>query len=109
MVRQKDIQRCKRRTRLDMKHRTGGFKYIENFGINGRPHLNGNTVAMVEVFVKGAEQNGHDVTVVPVCSKHISWCKACEYCHTKGDGKCIQQDDMQEINFRSATEHSYSL
>ena len=22
---------------------------------------------------------------------------ACEYCHTKGRGSCIQQDDMQEI------------
>lgn len=65
--------------------------------LNGSPRPNGNTAAMVEAFVKGAEQNGHDVTIVPVCSKHISGCKACEYCHTKGDRKCIQQDDMQEI------------
>lgn len=62
--------------------------------LNGSPHLNGNTAAMVEAFVKGAGQNGHDVTVVPVCCKHISGCKACEYCHTKGDGKCIQPEDM---------------
>lgn len=65
--------------------------------LNGSPRPNGNTAAMVEAFVKGAGQNGHDVMVVPVSSKHISGCKACEYCHTKGDGKCIQQDDMQEI------------
>lgn len=65
--------------------------------LNGSPRPNGNTAAMVGAFVKGAEQSGHDITVVPVCSKHISGCKACEYCHTKGDGKCIQQDDMQEI------------
>lgn len=65
--------------------------------LNGSPRLNGNTAAMVEAFVKGAELNSHDVTVVSVCSKHISGCKACEYCHTKGDRKCIQQDDMQEI------------
>lgn len=65
--------------------------------LNGSPRLNGNTAAMVEAFVKGAEQNSHDITVVPVCSKQISGCKACEYCHTKGDRKCIQQDDMLEI------------
>lgn len=65
--------------------------------LNGSPRPKGNTAAMVEAFVKGAEQNGHNITVVPVCSKNISGCKACEYCHTKGEGKCIQQDDMQEI------------
>lgn len=65
--------------------------------LNGSPRPKGNTAAMVEAFVKGAKQKGHDVTVVPVCSKNISGCKACEFCHTKGEGKCIQQDDMQEI------------
>lgn len=65
--------------------------------LNGSPRLKGNTAAMVEAFVDGSKQNNHDITVVPVCSKKISGCKACEYCHTKGEGKCIQQDDMQEI------------
>ena len=65
--------------------------------LNGSPHSKGNTAAMVEAFVEGAGENGHDIMVVPVCSKEISGCKACEYCHTKGNGKCIQQDDMQEI------------
>lgn len=67
MVRQKDIQRYKRRTRLVMKHRTGGFKYNENFSIK---------------------------------RKSASKWKYCSYgrgIYTKGDGKCIQQDDMQEI------------
>ena len=27
----------------------------------------------------------------------IAGCLACEYCHTKGNGTCIQHDDMQEI------------
>lgn len=27
----------------------------------------------------------------------IAGCRACEYCHTKGNGRCIQQDDMQQI------------
>lgn len=65
--------------------------------LNGSPRPNGNTAAMVNAFVEGAEKNGHDITVVAVCSKKIAGCLACEYCHTKGNGRCIQQDDMQEI------------
>ena len=28
---------------------------------------------------------------------NIRGCLACEYCHTKGAGQCVQKDDMQEI------------
>lgn len=65
--------------------------------LNGSPRPNGNTAAMVEAFVAGARESSHKVTVIPVCQKKIAGCLACEYCHTKGGGKCIQQDDMQEI------------
>lgn len=65
--------------------------------LNGSPRTNGNTAAMVNAFAEGAKENGHTITVVPVCKKKIAGCLACEYCHTKGAGKCIQQDDMQEV------------
>ena len=65
--------------------------------LNGSPRPNGNTAAMVSAFSEGATENGHQVTVVSVCQKKIAGCLACEYCHTKGNGKCIQNDDMQEI------------
>ena len=65
--------------------------------LNGSPRPNGNTAAMVEAFVSGAKENGHEITVVPVCQKKIAGCLACECCHTKGNGKCVQNDDMQEI------------
>ena len=65
--------------------------------LNGSPRLHGNPAAMVDAFVNGAMENGHKVTVVNVCQKKIAGCLACEYCHTKGERKCIQQDDMQEI------------
>lgn len=61
--------------------------------LNGSPRANGNTAAMVNAFVEGAKENGHHITVVPICQKKIAGCLACEYCHTK----CIQRDDMQEI------------
>ncbi len=27
----------------------------------------------------------------------IAGCLACEYCHTKGEGNCIQKDDLEKI------------
>ena len=65
--------------------------------LNGSPRPKGNTTAMVDAFVKGTKEHGHTVTVILVCQKKIAGCLACEYCHTKDEGKCIQQDDMQEV------------
>lgn len=65
--------------------------------LNGSPRIKGNTAALIKAFVEGAQENGHEITVVPVCQKKILGCLACEYCHTKGEGRCVQQDDMQEI------------
>ncbi len=65
--------------------------------LNGSPRPKGNTKQMVDAFREGAESVGHHVDVVDVCKKKIAGCLACEYCHTKGNGVCIQKDDMQEV------------
>ena len=65
--------------------------------LNGSPHVNGNTTAMVNAFKEGAESKGHTVDVIQVGTKQIRGCLACEYCHTKGNGKCIQKDDMTQV------------
>lgn len=65
--------------------------------LNGSPRTNGNTAGMVKTFRESAEAAGHTVTVFEVCKMDVKGCKACEYCHGKGQGKCIQKDDMQEI------------
>lgn len=65
--------------------------------LNGSPRQSGNTMQMVQAFREGAEAAGHHVHVVDVCRKRIAGCLACEYCHTKGKGTCIQKDDMQEV------------
>ena len=65
--------------------------------LNGSPRSKGNTKQMIEAFQKGAEAAGHQVDVVDVCRMKIGGCLACECCHTKGNGICIQEDDMQEI------------
>lgn len=65
--------------------------------LNGSPRPQGSTKQMVEAFREGAVSSGHQVDVVDVCRKKISGCLACEYCHAKGNGGCVQKDDMQEI------------
>ena len=63
----------------------------------GSPRKNGNSSAMADAFTQGAESAGHQVVRFDVAGMDISGCKGCEYCHTQGDGQCIQQDDMYKI------------
>lgn len=65
--------------------------------LNGSPRPDGNTAAMAKAFARGAAESGHEVNLISVCQKNIGGCLACEYCHTRGNGRCIQQDDMQQI------------
>ena len=65
--------------------------------LNGSPRPGGNTAQMSEAFRSGAESAGHEVTVLNVARMNIRGCLACEYCHTRGNGDCVQKDDMQQI------------
>ncbi len=65
--------------------------------LQASPRPNGNTAWMAEVYKNAAEAAGHQVTLVNVSKKKIAGCLACEYCHGKGNGACIQKDDMQEL------------
>lgn len=65
--------------------------------LNGSPRPKGNTKQMIEAFQEGAAASGHQMDIVDVCQKRIAGCLACEYCHTKGNGTCIQKDDMLEV------------
>ena len=63
---------------------------------NGSPRKQ-NTSAMVQAFIEGAEAAGHEVEELQVGKMKITGCLACEYCHTKGGGACIQKDDLEKI------------
>lgn len=65
--------------------------------LNGSPRPKGNTAEMVAVFQEAAEKAGHQVDALNVCRMDIKGCMACEYCHGKGNGECVQKDGMQEI------------
>ena len=65
--------------------------------LQGSPRAQGNTAWMAEEFRQAASAAGHQVTLVDVAHKKIAGCLACEYCHNKGNGACIQKDDMQDL------------
>ena len=64
--------------------------------LNGSPRKQ-NTSAMVAAFIEGAEAAGHEVKEYQVGRMKIAGCLGCEYCHTKGEGACIQKDDFEKI------------
>ena len=64
--------------------------------LNGSPRKQ-NTAAMAEAFAEGARAAGHEVEVLQVGKMKINGCLACEYCHGKGEGKCVQKDDMEKV------------
>ena len=64
--------------------------------LNGSPKV-GNTAAMVDAFAEGAKEAGHEVEILHVGKMKIGGCLACEYCHGKGEGTCVQKDDMETV------------
>jgi multimeric flavodoxin WrbA len=64
--------------------------------LNGSPRAE-NTAAMVKAFADAAQEAGHEVEVLHVGKMKIAGCLGCNYCHTKGEGKCIQQDDLAKL------------
>ena len=65
--------------------------------LQGSPRADGNTAWMAEEYKKAAEAAGHEVKLVNVARKKIAGCMACGYCRNKGNGACIQKDDMQDL------------
>ena len=64
--------------------------------LNGSPRKE-NTAAMVDAFKAGAEEAGNEVCVLHVGKMKIGGCLGCEYCHVKGEGQCVQKDDMGQV------------
>ena len=65
--------------------------------LNGSPRPKGNTKQMIDAFCAGLEKAGHEWEALDVCRLNIHGCLACEYCHGKGNGQCVQKDDMQSV------------
>ncbi len=65
--------------------------------LNGSPRPKGNTKQMIDAFCEGLRSAGHEFEVLDLCRLNIRGCLACEYCHARGHGQCVQKDDMQRV------------
>jgi multimeric flavodoxin WrbA len=65
--------------------------------LNGSPRANGNTKALIESFIKGAEDSGNEVVCFDIQKMDIHGCLGC--CGGGRDEKspCVQKDDMDKI------------
>ncbi|MFX1318196.1 MAG: flavodoxin family protein [Promethearchaeota archaeon] len=64
-------------------------------GISGSPRSNGNTETLVNEILTGANEAGASTSIVILADLDIRPCKGCFACSKLG--KCIQDDDMNEL------------
>lgn len=62
--------------------------------ISGSPHEHGTSAVLVERFIQGAEESGHQVFRFDAAFHSIHPCRACQACQDNG-GQCVQPDDME--------------
>jgi len=60
----------------------------------------GNTLIMVEEFLKGAEEAGAETENIILAEKNIMYCKGKFECWLKTPGKCTIHDDMDDLLLR---------
>ena len=64
--------------------------------LNGSPRR-GNTEALADAFIKGAEEASHTMQKINLRQLDIKPCKGCMLCQQKKGNPCIQRDDMQVV------------
>jgi len=63
--------------------------------LSSSPRKNGNSNALCNRFMEGAIEASHQVEKVVLEEKKINYCTGCYAC--KGNGLCVQKDDMARI------------
>ena len=63
--------------------------------ITGSPRINGNSNTLVDNFIKGAKENGHNVIRFDSAFKNVHPCVACNKCGMNGN--CVFNDDFNFI------------
>jgi multimeric flavodoxin WrbA len=64
--------------------------------VTGSPRVHGNSDALAEEFIAGAESSGNKVIRFDAGRMYIRGCNDCRYCFSN-NGECVIRDDMQEI------------
>jgi len=65
--------------------------------ITGSPHRKGTSSLLAEMFIKGAEEAGHDVYCFDAAFKKIHPCIGCGRCDGNAAIHCSFKDDMDEL------------
>lgn len=65
--------------------------------ISSSPRKGGNSDALCDEFIKGAQSAGNYAEKIFLRDKKINYCTGCGFCNTNDYTKCSQQDDMSEI------------
>lgn len=63
--------------------------------LKGSPHINGTSNTIVEQFIKGAKEKGHEVNIIDVAHSNLHTCLGCDRCRM--NGRCVQKDEGNEI------------
>ena len=64
---------------------------------NGSPRKNGNTSRLIDMFVKGAEESGNNVSRFNLHNMNIHGCLGCCKGGADKNSPCVQKDDMEKI------------
>ncbi len=64
--------------------------------ITGSPRKKGNSFAMTEAFIRGAEAKGHQITRFDAAMENVGGCRACETCFKTGKA-CSFDDSFNAI------------
>jgi multimeric flavodoxin WrbA len=72
-----------------------GGSNIKILGLVGSSNINGNTAKLVNAILDGAAENGTEKVIYNLASLNIKSCDAC--CKCQESGRCLIDDDMQEL------------
>ena len=64
--------------------------------LTGSPHCNGTTATLTNQLCLGAKEAGHQITRFETAELDIHPCKGCGTCR-ENNGKCVYEDDMNQI------------
>lgn len=63
--------------------------------LTGSPRKNGNSNILVDSFIKGAEEKGHNIIRFDAALKNVHPCSACNHCGMNGE--CVFKDDFELV------------
>ena len=65
--------------------------------LNGSPRAHGNTKELIDAFMQGAQEKGHEVVCFNVAQMNIHGCLGCFGGGKDKNSPCVQKDDMLKI------------